>query len=96
MNYLNLPYSGKYDFIETEMYWPLNHMVAPKEESLSCKDCHTRDKGRLASLDGFYLPGRDFNKYLDISGVSMIAFIFLFVFAHGTLRILTRDKKKTH
>ena len=96
MNYLDLPYSGSYDFIETEMYWPLNHMVAPKEESLSCKECHTRDKGRLASLDDFYLPGRDFNKYLDISGVSMIAFIFLFVFAHGTLRILTRDKKKTH
>lgn len=96
MDYLGLPYSGSYDFIETEMYWPLNHMVAPKEQSLSCKDCHSRNDGRLASLDDFYLPGRDYNKYLDISGFSMIAFILLFVFAHGALRILTRDNKETH
>ena len=96
MNYLNLPYSGNYGFVETEMYWPLNHMVAPKEQSLSCKDCHTRNKGRLESLNDFYLPGRDYNKYLDISGISMIAFMFLFVFAHGAIRILTRDKNKQH
>ena len=96
MNYLGLPYSGEYDFVETEMYWPLNHMVAPKEQSLSCKDCHSRNNGRLESLGDFYLPGRDHNKYLDISGFSMIAFILLFVFAHGTVRILTRDKKHSH
>lgn len=96
MDYLGLPYSGNYGFVETEMYWPLNHMVAPKEQSLTCKDCHTRENGRLASLDGFYLPGRDQNKYLDFSGISMIAFIVLFVFAHGTLRILTKDKKQQH
>ena len=96
MSYLNLPYSGNYDFVETEMYWPLNHMVAPKEQSLSCKDCHTRDNGRLANLNDFYLPGRDYNKFLDISGVSMIAFMFLFVFAHGAIRVLTNNNKKAH
>lgn len=96
MNYLGLPYSGSYDFVETEMYWPLNHMVAPKEESLSCKDCHSRNNGRLAGLNDFYLPGRDRNKFLDISGFSMLAFILLFVFAHGALRIVTRDQKKKH
>ncbi|WP_297087203.1 tetrathionate reductase family octaheme c-type cytochrome [uncultured Draconibacterium sp.] len=96
MDYLGLPYSGEYDFVETEMYWPLNHMVAPKEESLSCKDCHTRTDSRLASLNDFYLPGRDYNRFLDISGFSMIAFILLFVFAHGALRILTRNQKDEH
>ncbi|HVO20430.1 MAG TPA: tetrathionate reductase family octaheme c-type cytochrome [Anaeromyxobacter sp.] len=35
-----LPYSGKYGFARTEMYWPQNHMVAPKEKALGCTDCH--------------------------------------------------------
>lgn len=96
MDYIGLPYSGKYDFVETEMYWPLNHMVSPKEQSLSCKDCHSRENGRLANLNDFYLPGRDFNKFLDISGISMIAFMFLFVFAHGAMRLLTRGQNKSH
>lgn len=44
----NLAYSGKYDFVETKMYWPVNHMVAPAEKSLKCTDCHTRkDTKRL-------------------------------------------------
>lgn len=35
-----VPYSGQYDFVETEMWWPLSHMVEPKEHSLRCGDCH--------------------------------------------------------
>jgi octaheme c-type cytochrome (tetrathionate reductase family) len=35
-----LPYSGKHGFAETEMYWPLTHMVAPKDKALGCTDCH--------------------------------------------------------
>lgn len=41
-----LPYSGEYGFASTVMYWPINHMVAPKEQALKCADCHG-DKGRL-------------------------------------------------
>ena len=41
-----LPYSGKYDFVETEMFWRINHMVAPKDKALGCLDCHG-DKGRM-------------------------------------------------
>jgi methylaspartate ammonia-lyase len=37
---VGLPYSGKFDFAETEMYWPLSHMVATKEKALQCVDCH--------------------------------------------------------
>jgi hypothetical protein len=40
------PYSGEYDFAPTEMYWRINHMVSPKEEALSCLDCHD-DSGRM-------------------------------------------------
>jgi hypothetical protein len=41
-----LPYSGQYTFAETEMYWPLSHMVAPAEQALQCNQCHG-DEGRL-------------------------------------------------
>jgi octaheme c-type cytochrome (tetrathionate reductase family) len=33
-------FSGEYGFAETEAWWKLNHMVAPKENALKCKDCH--------------------------------------------------------
>jgi octaheme c-type cytochrome (tetrathionate reductase family) len=35
-----LEYSGEYGFTETEMSWPLSHMVAPGSEALQCADCH--------------------------------------------------------
>jgi octaheme c-type cytochrome (tetrathionate reductase family) len=41
-----LAYSGEYGFAETAMYWPINHMVAPKEKALKCDDCHG-EKGRM-------------------------------------------------
>ena len=41
MESVDLPYSGKYGFIETEMYWPVNHMVAPANKALKCTACHT-------------------------------------------------------
>ncbi|MCB2226047.1 MAG: Ni/Fe-hydrogenase cytochrome b subunit [Desulfarculaceae bacterium] len=40
MKQAGLPYSGKYTFVPTAMYWGLTHEVAPKEQSLSCADCH--------------------------------------------------------
>ena len=42
----NVSYSGKVGFARTEMYWPLTHMVAPREKALSCTDCHG-EGGRL-------------------------------------------------
>jgi octaheme c-type cytochrome (tetrathionate reductase family) len=35
-----LDFSGEYDFAETEMYWPLSHLVAPTQFALQCMDCH--------------------------------------------------------
>jgi hypothetical protein len=35
-----LPFSGKYGFTATRMYWPLTHGVAPKDQALTCNDCH--------------------------------------------------------
>lgn len=47
MKEVNIEYSGSYAFIETEMYWPINHMVAPKEEALKCASCHGAKGDRL-------------------------------------------------
>ena len=44
----DMDYSGKYGFVVTEMFWPINHMVAPAEKSLKCTDCHsTKESKRL-------------------------------------------------
>ena len=42
-----LPYSGQYGFVETVMYWKVNHMVAPKQAALKCMACHQREGGLL-------------------------------------------------
>ncbi|MFN2199916.1 MAG: tetrathionate reductase family octaheme c-type cytochrome [Caldilineaceae bacterium] len=39
-----MEYSGSYDFAPTDMYWPITHMVAPKERALQCDECHTQDE----------------------------------------------------
>jgi octaheme c-type cytochrome (tetrathionate reductase family) len=41
-----MAYSGSYGFVQTEMYWPLAHMVQPKERALQCPDCHG-EAGRM-------------------------------------------------
>ncbi len=43
---IGLNFSGEYDFAETEMYWPITHLVAPTQNALQCVDCHSPD-GRL-------------------------------------------------
>ncbi|MGC8789776.1 MAG: hypothetical protein ACP5QM_07680 [Caldisericum sp.] len=44
-------FSGKVGWVQTEMYWIQNHMVAPKEMALNCKDCHTpRSRLNFAAL----------------------------------------------
>ncbi|MCF8387383.1 MAG: tetrathionate reductase family octaheme c-type cytochrome [Bacteroidales bacterium] len=91
MQYVDLPYSGTYDFIETVMYWPINHMVAPADQSLQCADCHARDS-RLKSLTGFYLPGRDHNNLLDLLGYALLIASFAGVLIHALLRLKNNNK----
>ena len=40
MKVVNLDFSGSADFIETKMYWPINHMVMSADNSLKCTSCH--------------------------------------------------------
>ncbi len=94
MNRVGLPFSGKYSFIKTAMYWPINHQVAPKEESLTCTDCHNRNNSRLAGLTDFYMPGRDFHPFVDNFGILIILLSFVGVLFHGALRIYFVKKQK--
>ncbi len=95
MENVGLAYSGEYDFIPTMMYWPVNHMVAPKEESLDCKACHRREESRIALLDDFYLPGRDRMLSLDRIGLWLIILSIVGVFVHALIRVFSRKHRKT-
>lgn len=55
MESAGMPFSGKVEFIHTEMTWPLNHMVAPKEKALVCLDCHIKN-GRMKDVKGIVEP----------------------------------------
>ena len=95
MDYAELPYSGKFDFIETRMNWFITHMVAPKEKAVPCAECHTRsEEGRLASITDIYLPGRDRNTLLDVFGGLAVAGAIGGGLIHGLVRIITRRRKE--
>lgn len=96
MKAVGLPFSGEYDFVETEMYWPINHMVAPKDQAVGCAECHTRDNGRLANLAGFYLPGRDYNNGLDWFGILAFFGALGGVIIHAVIRIVISIRKKDY
>ncbi len=40
MKEAGLEYSGEYEFVNTVMYWGITHEVMPKENALSCANCH--------------------------------------------------------
>jgi hypothetical protein len=93
MDYADLPYSGKFGFIETRMNWFITHMVAPKEQAVPCQDCHTRaSDGRLSEIRDIYLPGRDRNDWVDLFGTLAIAGSIGAGLMHGGIRILTRRR----
>ncbi len=87
MKDFNLPYSGEFGFVETLSWWPVTHMVAPKDDALGCADCHAQ-QGRLAGLDGVYLPGRDSNRWLDLIGILLVLGTLAGVIGHGLIRKL--------
>ncbi len=93
MKEVGLPYSGQFTFVNTQMTLPVNHMVAPKEQALTCNQCHSRDHSRLAGVQGVYLPGRDRNNLVDLLGRLAIFGALGGVFIHGTARVVTRRRK---
>lgn len=89
---LDLPYSGQFDFVETTYVFPATHMVAPKEKTLACNDCHTREDSRMAGVTGVYMPGRDRFGLLNTLGwVAVFGALFAVTF-HGLGRVFTNGK----
>jgi hypothetical protein len=86
-------FSGEYGFVDNEMYWPITHMVAPKEKALACAQCHSAG-GRLQSLSGFYLPGRDGGGWVNWLGLLLVGGALLGVLGHAALRIVSGFGRK--
>lgn len=82
----DVPYSGQFAFTDTEMWWPTTHMVAPASDALECQSCHARD-GRLATLAGLYIPGRDRFGLTDRIGLIALALSLAGVLGHAAIRI---------
>jgi hypothetical protein len=80
------PYSGKFGFVDSVYYWPITHMVAPKEDAVACESCHARD-GRLKDVNGFYMPGRDRFAALDFAGFALAGLLLAVSLAHLLIRI---------
>jgi hypothetical protein len=87
---MGLPFSGEFDFVETTYVFPITHMVAPKDKSLSCKECHSKTDSRLANLKGFYMPGRDFSRILNLAGWGAVLASLFGVFIHSLGRFFSR------
>lgn len=85
-------YSGHFGFVDTYMYWPITHMVAPSEDAVDCAECHAED-GRLANIAGIYMPGTDSMSLVGMLGRLMVALTILGVLGHGLLRLFGRKSE---
>ena len=83
-------FSGEFDFVETAYVFPITHMVAPKEKTLGCTECHSGTDSRLANLKGFYMPARDTFKVIDFAGWGVVLACLAGVLIHALGRIFTK------
>ncbi|VBB46678.1 Cytochrome c family protein [uncultured Desulfatiglans sp.] len=93
MQTAGIPFSGEFDFVETSYVFPITHMVAPKDQSLQCIECHSKE-GRLQNLAGFYMPGRDRNPVVHFLGWAVVLGSLLGVFVHGIGRMVAGGRKE--
>jgi len=71
MEKINLEFSGTVGFVETEMYWPINHMVMSSDNALNCTNCHGKKGDHLLNWKKLGYPddpmkkgGREKNKLI--------------------------------
>lgn len=91
---MGVPYSGEFDFVKTSYVFPTTHMVAPKDNVVSCNECHVRQNGRLSAIAGIYMPGRDRVAPLDALGWVAVLGALAGVILHGLGRVLTNGRNK--
>ena len=88
-----VPFSGEVGWMETVFYEPATHMVAPTEDALACETCHSRDSV-LASLGGFYMPGRD-STGVDWLLWGIVGLTLLVVIIHAVLRFVVTKRRSS-
>ena len=93
-NAMGVPFSGEFAFAATSYVFPTTHMVAPKDNVVACNECHTRTNGRLASIQGVYMPGRDRVGVFDTLGWVAAIGSLIGVLLHGLGRIFTNGGQK--
>ncbi len=86
------PFSGKVDFVKTQMMWPITHMVAPAEKALHCNDCHSKES-RLKEIAGIYMPGSGTSPWIDRIGLLVILVVLVSILIHAVVRILTASRR---
>jgi octaheme c-type cytochrome (tetrathionate reductase family) len=91
---MGVPFSGEFAFAATSYVFPTTHMVAPKDNVVACNECHTRTNGRLASIQGVYMPGRDRVGVFDTLGWVAALGSLIGVLLHGLGRIFTNGGQK--
>jgi len=91
MKSVGAEFSGNLGYVATEMSWPITHMVAPKEDALECDQCH-RENGRLAGIDGIYMPATNSTPLLDKLGLLMALATLIGVLIHGAIRIIMHKR----
>ena len=79
-------YSGNFDFVDTQMYWPITHMVAPAGDALDCAACHA-ENGRMDGMAAVYMPGTNPRSPVGLLGMALVALTILGVGLHIILRI---------
>jgi octaheme c-type cytochrome (tetrathionate reductase family) len=62
MKQIDLEFSGSVGFIETEMYWPINHMVMSSDNALKCTSCHGKGGKHLFDWKALGYPGDPMKK----------------------------------
>lgn len=93
MEYLGRPYSGQWDFVDTEMYLPVNHMVSTSDKALQCEDCHVRTDSRMEGIEGSYIPGKTQYAAIDTMGVLLIILSIVGVTIHAFIRFFASREK---
>ena len=91
---MELPWSGEMGFVDSRYVYPTTHMVAPKKDVVNCAQCHVREDSRLSNLAGFYMPGRDRFRLLDMAGWGLALAALAAVILHGLGRIFTNGRTK--
>lgn len=88
---VGVPFSGEFGFVKTTYVYPSTHMVAPKDNVVTCTECHIQKGSRLAEIAGVYMPGRDKFQLLDTVGWLAILGAFFGVCLHGLGRVFTSN-----